>query len=82
MLTLSTIVAWALHRRHGRARRALEGIGEAIAQRHAAKGMMTYVATWRLDRIERLEQSDVCVLHLDHDGMLEMQVATRAWQTI
>ena len=66
MLTLSTLVPRALHRRHGRGRKTSTGIGEAIAQRHVAKGAMTHVATWRLD----------------HDGMLELQVVTRAGQTI
>jgi hypothetical protein len=66
MLALSTLVARALHRRHGRGRKTSTGIGEAIAQRHVAKGAMTHVATWRLD----------------HDGMLELQVVTRAGHTI
>ena len=66
MLMLSTLVSGALHRRHGRGRKTSTGIEEAIAQRPVAKGAMTHVASWQLD----------------HDGMLEPQVVTRAGQTI
>jgi NADP-dependent 3-hydroxy acid dehydrogenase YdfG len=61
---------------------ASSGIGEAIAQRLAAKGITTYAAARRLDRMEHREQSGVRILGLDPNGTLEPQVTTRVWETI
>jgi hypothetical protein len=66
MLTLSTLVPRALHRRHRRGRKTSTGVGEAVARWRVTKGAMMHAVTWRLD----------------HDGMLGPQVVTRAGQTI
>jgi hypothetical protein len=61
---------------------ASSGIGEAVAQRLAAKGITTYAGARRLDRMEHLKQSGVRILRLDPNGTLQPQVTTRVRETI
>jgi NADP-dependent 3-hydroxy acid dehydrogenase YdfG len=61
---------------------ASSGIAEAVVQRLTVKGITTYAAARRLDRMEHLKQSGVRILRLRPNGTLEPQVTTRVWETI
>ena len=58
------------------------GIGEAAVQRLTAKGITTYAAARRLDRMKHLKESGVRILRLGPNGTLEPHVTTRVWETI
>jgi NADP-dependent 3-hydroxy acid dehydrogenase YdfG len=61
---------------------ASSGIREAAVQRLTAKGITTYAAARRLDRMEHLKQSGVRIHHLGPNGTLEPHVTTRVWEMI